>query len=558
LGATESLLMFVVYLMSGLGLFIVGMRSLGAGMQVIFARQIRWLVNSLAVNPLLSLIIGTAISFFIQSGTSTSTMAVSYASSGLLNLSQLIVVILGSNLGTALTVWVFIADPGMLSYYFIAIGVIPMMYAKWPILSSFGKVVFSFGLLYLGFSIMKNLPGIPLDTLKGALSNLSLSNYVSTGYLSYWLIVLMIVVASQFIRSTVALVVAVMALVSSGLLSATLGIIIVLGANLGRAFPVVNCSLKATRRAKRGALAHLIVNFVGIFLVSIIFNPFLSLIRDLAHFIGSGNQNQLLMIPTAHLIFNLGTVILSFLTLVPLKWLLHKIVPESKRKEPQKLKFLGRTSHMSPILAIEQVYQEIKKLAATVSTTLELTRILLATEDEEAAEKILKYEKISDNIQVEIFDFLSRVMEVPLTEKQGAQVRSLSRIANELESIADRCKLISLSHIEVRQMGVTIDGKLNDQLDKLIELLLSVYEVAFEVVTEHEDEERGEYRKRLTKFDSKLFELRKSYLNWLKSEAGSSYEVEAGLKVGDILVGIKQIRSHTKNIFEAYRYSFEK
>ena len=143
-------------------------------------------------------------------------------------------------------------------------------------------------------------------------------------------------------------------------------------------------------------------------------------------------------------------------------------------------------------------------------------------------------------------------MEVPLTEKQGARVRNLTRIATELESLADRCRLVVESLKEIQILGVEIDGGFRTEITKVCQQLLTCYESTFDMLTGQIGAEKAVYSKQVMKFDQMLFALRKSYLSWLRSEAGSNYEVEAGIKLSDILVAIKQMRSINENIYEAY------
>ncbi len=547
----EQNLTFILSLLAGLGLVVFSMKNLASGFQVLFSRPIKFLINSISISPFVTLLVGAVSSLFVQSSFSSSLMALSYAGSGLLNLSQLILLIIGASLGTLPTVWLFSLESSGFDLYLIVLGVLPMLYASSVVLASLGKVIFSLGVLFLGYNLMIIPPGAELLSLAQ-----SSVEYLSSfsGFAVFWLIVPVVVVCSMLLRSTVALMALLMALSYNNIIPVTLAIMLALAANLGRTVPVFISSFRAGILPKRGALFYFLVNFTGVFLVSIFFGPFFDL---LTRAIGSYSfSHKVDLIPAAHTLYNIILVVFSFIFFIPLKWCVQKIFKDKSQKSPQKLKFLGQISHMSPILAIEQVYQEVKKMAATCETTLQLTSLYLNHREEEIVEKVLKYEKVTDNIRQEIFIYLSKVMQVSLSSKQGEQVRSLLRISNELESIADRCKQIILSQKEIIQLGVPLKGGLHDQFKKVMEKLKEVYEMTFFQLTSSKDAGNLEYRKYLTQFDQNLVELRLYYLQWIREEVDSEYQIEASLKYGDILFGIYQIRGRSQNIIESYRFGY--
>lgn len=546
---------FSLYLMAGLGLVIFAMKTLAQGFQTLCSGAIKYLINALSTNPITSLFVGIINSFFIQSGFSSSLMALSYSSSGLLSLNQLIFLLIGSGFGTVATVWLFAIPTAGYDMYLIALGVLPMMYGHYSVFSSVGRVVFSLGLLFFGFNLMLQ-PASP-EVIQGFANSTS---FVSTlnPIITYLFIALLVTLLSFLLRSTVAVMALTMALVYHQALPITVGVMIAVSANFGRTVPVLVSAFQAGLRPRRGALATFCINLSGLIFAAFFFQQMMMWLNQFrAMFYGQGD-GIIIMIPAAHLLFNVFVLCLAFLFQKPLQWIMMALLPEGKSKEPQKLKFIGRTIHISPALAVEQVFQEIKKMAATCETTLELTSIYLTKREPEMIEKVLKYEKVTDNIKQEIFDFLEQVMKVSLSESQGMQVRALLRMSNELESIADRCKQIILCKKEITQIGVPHEGELNDDIKSAVEKLKDVYELTFWQLTLPKSNNTQEYRKKLREFDDLILALKKDYLSWVKDEAESQYQVEAGLKYGDMLFAIQQIRGRSENLFEAYRYGYLK
>ena len=149
---------YILSLLSGLVLVVYGMRSLANGFQILFAGLIRRLINSLSTNPVMDLIVGISNSFLIQSELSSSIMAISYSGSGLLSLNQLILLLIGGGLGSVITVWLFVLPFEYLDLLLIGVAVLPMLYTRSARVSSIAKVLFSFGLMFLGFNLMVSRP----------------------------------------------------------------------------------------------------------------------------------------------------------------------------------------------------------------------------------------------------------------------------------------------------------------------------------------------------------------------------------------------------------------
>ncbi|MEZ4872948.1 MAG: PhoU domain-containing protein [Bdellovibrionales bacterium] len=183
----------------------------------------------------------------------------------------------------------------------------------------------------------------------------------------------------------------------------------------------------------------------------------------------------------------------------------------------------------------------------------------LQSRDQEVFDKIMKYEDISDNIRSEIEEFSGQVVLAHLSETQGRQILAMIRMSAQLEGIADRCKSIVMDQKQILSMGMTLEGPWYDELKKMLGLTLEVFESAFWQIAETGEQTPMDFRAaKLAKFDSKFLDLRKSYTQWLRSEAASQYEWEAGVRFGDIVNSLMYIRKVTTNLFEVYNNEFKR
>lgn len=539
-------------ILGGMGLVLLGARFLSSAFQNLADPIIRRCLNSVGKSSLVSLTAGMFVSFFVQSRSSTSLMAMSYAQSGLLNLRQMIVFLLGSSLGMVLTPWLFGIPLGRVDLYLIGLGVLPMLYARWSLLSHFGKFVLSLGLLFLGFRLL--VEGLAT----GGLSALHWLPDFSTGQGGLWFWVVLAALLVNVFRSSLAVIAALMAFVASGELPAIVGVAGILGVNLGSTLPTLFLGWRGRTLVRQGTFAYFLSYAVGVFVVGILFTPFVMgnqwLVSSLFQALGgTAEPYSLWLLPATHLTLNF-LVAVVFLILVPLlEFVATKVIPEGPQKEVQNLHVFGRAGQMAPSLALDLAHQEIKKMAAMVESVLFLTSRLVNSNqlNREDVEKILKYEGVTDNVQIELREFLTRITEVSLTTKQGLQIKSIMRIADELENIADNCKAIFHSYKLLAHRKESHVAHLMHGLDEFFSEIVTFYENVFSCLTGTEEDLEQDVQLTAKMFQQRVVHMKMNYFQTLSKIQERPEEAEVAVSVGEILVYLIQIRSHTKNIYDA-------
>lgn len=550
-----AFLLFIFKPLAGLGLILLGMSFLSESLQGLMGPWIRKLINRIQENPFVSLFVGALVSFLIQSGTSASVMAVSYAGSGLLNLGQIILFLVGANLGTVLTTWFFLIPANDWDLLLLGLGFFPMFYMRGSVLSSLGKVLFSLGLLLVGYGILWHstlVPRMLIPDGKAWLDTFLVDDFSYAALFAMTVVVSALLAAA--VRSTVGLIAMVMALTQSGMISSEVGTIAVLGINVGVTIPAVYLSGKSGLIARRGSLTNLLVNAFGMLGVFVLFDPWTSFMTTAAGALfGQTPLAQVAAIPMAHLFFNVGLVMLASIFYWPLKKLMLWLIPERDEKTPQHLRFLGSTSHLAPSLAIEQVDQEVKKMAAMVETMLRLTQEEIQSEgrDKENRERLLKYEGITDNIQFEIMVFLSRVMEAGLNRAQSREIRCLLKMADELESIADCCQRTVLSYQQFVQEQGSLKEEIRTQFERFMSATVRTYELVFPLLTEmSESQTESVDIDTSEKFKQLAEQIRKEYSSLLKQMKAYPSEPDASVLLGRLFVNMGQIARHTWSLLE--------
>ena len=114
----------------GLGLFLYGMKQMSDGLENVSGEKLKGILEKITSNKVMGVLVGTAVTAIIQSSSATTVMVVSFVNAGLMNLSQAIGVILGSNIGTTITAQMVSFRLEVVAPIFIGVGEICALTAK--------------------------------------------------------------------------------------------------------------------------------------------------------------------------------------------------------------------------------------------------------------------------------------------------------------------------------------------------------------------------------------------------------------------------------------------
>ena len=102
----STLVLTIIGLLGGLGLFLYGMNIMADGLQKSAGSKMKKLLSVLTTNRFLGVAVGALVTAIIQSSSATTVMVVGFVNAGLLNLLQATGVIMGANIGTTITSWI--------------------------------------------------------------------------------------------------------------------------------------------------------------------------------------------------------------------------------------------------------------------------------------------------------------------------------------------------------------------------------------------------------------------------------------------------------------------
>ena len=116
--------------LGGLGLFFLGMKYMGEGLELAAGNKLRTLLEKITANKYLGMLVGLVVTAVIQSSSATAAMVVGFTNAGMMELAQTVGILFGSKIGTCMTSVLLSFDMDAIVPLFIFIGVIVMTFVK--------------------------------------------------------------------------------------------------------------------------------------------------------------------------------------------------------------------------------------------------------------------------------------------------------------------------------------------------------------------------------------------------------------------------------------------
>ncbi len=453
-------------IIGSLALLIYGMKIMSEALQKMAGSQLRHILGAMTTNRFTGMLTGMFVTCSVQSSSATTVMTVSFVNAGLLTLAQAISVIMGANIGTTLTAWImslgYNVDLTSVVYPSFFIGVILLYTRRFKYVGDF-----LFGISFLFFSlVMLSSAGKALDLAHNADAIEFFSSFDTSSHYSIIVFLLIGTVITCIAQSSAAVMAITILLCSTGVLPIYLGIALVMGENIGTTATANLAALGANSQARRAAMAHLVFNVFGVFWVLCLFYPFVNMVCSLVGYDPNDttlSQQALaaklpVVLAMFHTCFNISNTFLLLWFIPQIEKVVCMIIKPTTKNDEEEFRLLyigGNTIMETPELSLLEAQKEIISYAERTHRMFGLVRELLTVTDGAAFSKlysrIAKYENISDNMEIEIANYLDGVSDAHLSDVSKAKIRAMLREISEIESIGDSC--YNMANIINRKMN---------------------------------------------------------------------------------------------------------
>ena len=143
-------------LIGGLGIFLLGMKSMSDGMQAVAGSRLRGLISLATNNRFLATGVGVVVTCVVQSSSITTVMVVGFVNSGVMQLAQALGVIMGANIGTTVTGWILVLKIGKYGLPILGAAAIIYLFSKGDRLRFWAMVIMGIGMIFFGLELMKD------------------------------------------------------------------------------------------------------------------------------------------------------------------------------------------------------------------------------------------------------------------------------------------------------------------------------------------------------------------------------------------------------------------
>ncbi len=523
-------------IMGGLGLFLYGMNLMGDGLQKSAGSKLKRIIELLTSNVIMGVLVGMVVTMIIQSSSATTVMVVGFVNAGIMSLPQAIGVIMGANIGTTITAQLVSLDVDFLAPVALGIGIVIYMFAKKPKYKHIAEILIGFGILFTGMDFMKDAVK-PLAEYQGFTDMLlSFGHHPLLG-------VLMGFAITAIVQSSSASMGMLIALASQGLIPVTAALPILYGENIGTCVTSLISSIGATRNARRAAIMHLTFNVIGsVIFMLILSKPIVAIVTAI------DPSDAARQIANAHTLFNVINVII----LLPFNKLIvklaMKLVPETKSEEDDDskvVKFIDERMIETPSIALSNTVKETLRMGEKAKESLDSAMSGVMDKSNEKVELSFKKEKLVNELQKQILNYLLKLSKASLDEDSREVVDGLFNTVNDIERIGDHAENIAELAKDIKESDMSLSDVGMSELNEMYNKVVSTYTYALEAMRTSNVDLACKVIKMEEQVDMMEKSCRANHMNRLNS---SSCSIDTGVIYLDIISNLERVSDHAVNI----------
>jgi len=538
-----QLLQSLIWLLAGVGIFIVGMNFLSDALEKSAGEGMKRLLGKISNNRFSGVGIGAAVTAIIQSSSATSVMVIGLVNAGVMTLMQATPIIMGANIGTTITgVLVALKNDyfNMLMYFFAFAGVMMGFFKKEKIKIA-GLLCSGLGLIFVGLNIMSSEQafGNPLveNMFQGIFSVIDFP----------LLLILVGAIFTALIQSSSAATGVVITMVGTGVLPLDLALFIILGANIGTCVTALLASVGANANSKRVALIHFTFNVIGTaFFTAIVWifkEPMINLL--VSTFPGNDPMALQMRVSVFHVIFNVTTTVILLPFVKQLVQYSCKVIKDQKTAERElTLKYIDDRLLTMPPVALMQVKKEMDYMFSLVEENIALSFEALETQELTKGDKITANESVIDFTNSALTGFLIKLSST-VEQSDELVIGTYFHVLNDLERIGDHAENFYEIVAEMSSKKIAFSAKGREDIKKMSSKVLQMLTIAKDAFDNLDRTGLPELAALENETDIMKKELTASHFSRL-AEGGCSMEVSP--YYSSTVAGLERVADHLVNV----------
>lgn len=538
----------VLTLFCGLALFLYGMDVMGDALKKSAGNKLKIILGKMTSNPIKGFLLGLGVTAIIQSSSATTVMVVGFVNSGTMTLVQSVGVIIGANLGTAVTAW-------MTALSSIEGGEDALAWTEWlkpdawmPILAVIGICLIMFskrgkkkdvGAILLGFAVLM----VGMDLMSGSVGGLKESETFKNILVMFEnpiLGVLAGTVLTMIVQSSSASVGILQSLTATGRITYGAAIPIIMGQNIGTCITALISAISANKNGKRAAFVHLYFNIIGvIFWLSMyyIFNAIFAFLAPDAIINAWG-------IAGVHTVFK----ILSIIAIGPFYKQLAKLAEltiRDKKDENEPVNLLDERLFETPTIAAARATDVTYVMADVSVDAFRKSLTLFKTYDQKLAYEISDLEGEADKYEDSLGSYLVKLSACDMDARDSLQITKLLHLIGDLERISDHAVNIVESAEEIKDKNIKFSDEANRELGILMSAVGEIVDITYNALKNNDVMAASQ----VESLEEVIDELRDQIkLNHIRRLQKSECTIEHGFVLSDLLTNFERVSDHCSNI----------
>lgn len=539
-------------LVGGVCIFLFGMNVMGEGLEKSAGGKMESIIEKLTNTVLKGVGLGILVTAVIQSSSATTVMVVGFVNSGLMNLNQAVGVIMGANIGTTVTSWI-LSLAGLSGSSLIVNFLKPMSWT--PILALIGIIFYLFlkdqkkkdiGQVLLGFVVLM----FGMEAMTGAvapLKDVPAFTNILLKFSNPVLGLLLGLAVTAIIQSSSASVGILQALCTTGAVTYSVALPIIMGQNIGTCVTALISSIGAKKNAKRAAFIHLYFNFIGTIVFMIAFYIINAIVGGFSWFGETAGPAGIALIHTS---FN----VITTLFWLPFNKVLVKLASMTIRgddeedggKYLQELSMLDERFLERPGLAVGQAVNVVNRMADLSRNCFDKAcDAFLSSYNRKKIDSVVALERAVDKYEDALGSYLVKLSGKPLNQAESERVTSIFQSITSFERISDHARNIAELRENVKEKDIKFSDKAVQEITNYMTAVRDIVDMTVDIFKQHDDEAA----KKVEPFEEAIDIMDAKYKkHHIKRLQKGKCQIASSVIIDDLYINLERVSDHCSNV----------
>ena len=533
-----------IMLGGGLAFFLYGMNVMSSGLERMAGGKLEGALRRMTSSLWKSLALGAGITIAIQSSSAMTVMLVGLVNSGIMDISQTVGVIMGSNIGTTLTAWLLslvgletsnvalkLLKPENFSLIFALVGAVMIMMGKQQRKKDIGSIFVGFAVLMYGMKLMSNAVSPLADAPEFAA--------LLTAFENPLLGVLVGAVFTGIIQSSAASVGVLQALALTGSITYGMAIPIIMGQNIGTCVTALISSIGVSRNAKKVAIIHISFNLIGTVVLLIVYYA----LNALLHFTFTDSAIDAAGIAFVHSVFNVVTTVMLLPFGKFLVRIANTLLKDKAEETPKHL--LDERLLSTPSVAIAECDRLTNRMAEMAQATLMKAFAVSRSYDEAVSDSIIEDENELDRYEDELGTLLVHLSSQQLSANDSIRVSKMLHAIGDFERLGDHALNIRETAKELYDKSAHFSEEAQHEMLTLTDALEEILTIATEAYCTNNVKRAYRVEPLEEVIDDLVATIKSNHIARLTA---GECDIEKGFILNDFLNNFERVSDHCSNI----------